>query len=253
MQKIIFSLLALSLSTLFCGFVVAAPTCPTPPQMIDLDARFSELSTKSQKRASDCYAARLLWAETREADYTCPSGDYNTDARPHTKEILSYQIAVATVFEEIDDNAMDYARSLQCMRDRDPIKWSETNRIVLHGDGESVIGYDQLYQWVCQIGYIEKLLAMPDAIVGAYLQTSETYPQWFDCDSLASSKVQALENLTTLLAANGVGKGYENDKDTFINQVKGKYKTLVVKLADYMKLVSTAVSKLDTYLTNTIR
>jgi hypothetical protein len=47
---------------------------------------------------------------------------------------------------------------------------------------------------------------MPDVLVDAYLQTSETYPQWFDCSSLATRKVQALDNLTMLLAANGVGK-----------------------------------------------
>jgi hypothetical protein len=139
------------------------------------------------------------------------------------------------------------------MRGRDVVKWMETNRIVIHGDGASVAWYASKYQAACQIWYIERLLSTPEAIVDTYLQTTDTYPQWFDCSRLAQGKIQALENLTALLAANGIAKWYENDKDKFINQVKGKYKTLVVKLADYMKLVSTAVSKLDTYLTNTIR
>jgi hypothetical protein len=61
MQKLILSLLSIFVFTTFCGVVfAAAPTCPTPPQMIDLDVKFSELSAKAQKRASDCYAARLL-------------------------------------------------------------------------------------------------------------------------------------------------------------------------------------------------
>jgi hypothetical protein len=253
MQKLILSLLALISFTTFCGVVLAAPACQTPPAMIDLDAKFSELSTTAKKRASDCYAARLLWAETRETDYTCPSGDYNADARPHTREILSYQIAVATVFAAIDEDAFRYSKSLQCMRERDVMKWDQTNSIVIHGDGNSVAWYEQKYQAVCQIWYIEKLLAMPEDRSKEFIQTTEAYPQWFDCSRLAKQKVQALDNLVALLAANGIGKWYENDKDKFITQVKGKYRTLIVKLVDYMKLVSTAVSKLDTYLTKTIR
>jgi hypothetical protein len=140
------------------------------------------------------------------------------------------------------------------MRERDPIKWIETNRIVIHGDGNTVLWYEQKYRDVCQIWYIEKLLTVADnSIIDAYLKTSDTYPQWFDCSSLATRKVKALDNLTALLAANWVSKWYQNDKDTFISQVKGKYKTLIEKLVDYIKLVSMAVSKLDTYLTRTIR
>jgi hypothetical protein len=139
MQKLILSLLGILSFTTFCGFVAAAaPTCPPPPQMIDLDAQFTTLSAIAKERATKCYEARNKSEESHIGEFTCPSGDYNTDARPHTREILSYQIAVATVFEAIDKSTLQYTQSLQCMRERDPIKWIETNRIVIHGDGASV-------------------------------------------------------------------------------------------------------------------
>ena len=73
MQKLILSLLVFFLFTTFCGVVTAAPTCPTPPQMIDLDVKLGELSEKAKKRATECYAARDKTKESRVTDYTCPS------------------------------------------------------------------------------------------------------------------------------------------------------------------------------------
>jgi hypothetical protein len=139
MQKLLLSFLVVFFVTMFHGVVLAAPTCPPPPQMIELDAQFNTLSATAKERITKCLAARRDSQESSITDFSCPSGDYNRDARPHTREILSYQIAVATVFEEIDKSAMEYAHSLQCMRERDPIKWIETNRIVIHGDGNTVL------------------------------------------------------------------------------------------------------------------
>ncbi len=218
--------------------------------MIDLESKFNELSDTAVFNIEDCLAARNTRTESSITDFTCPSGDYNTSDRPHTDEVLAYQLAVATVFAAIDEDALKYSKSLQCMRERDPIKWTETNRIVIHGDGASVEWYSQKYHDICDETFIIRLINTPTQ---KYIKSTDFAPQWFDCKDLADAKVQALDNLTALLAANGIGKWYENDKDKFITQVKGKYKTLIVKLADYMKLVSTAVSKLDTYLTNTIR
>lgn len=138
MQKLILSLLALISFTTFCGVVLAAPTCQTPPAMIDLESKFNELSDTAVFNIEDCLAARNTRTESSITDFTCPSGDYNTSDRPHTDEVLAYQLAVATVFAAIDEDALKYSKSLQCMRERDPIKWTETNRIVIHGDGASV-------------------------------------------------------------------------------------------------------------------
>jgi hypothetical protein len=138
MQKLIFSLLGLFLFTTFCGIVSAAPTCPTPPAMIDLESKFSELSTTAVSNIKKCITARGGGKESSITDFTCPSGDYNIGERSYTNEVLAYQIAVATVFAVIDEDALRYSKALQCMRGRDVVKWMETNRIVIHGDGASV-------------------------------------------------------------------------------------------------------------------
>jgi hypothetical protein len=39
------------------------------------------------------------------------------------------------MFKYIDDNAKIYTKSLQCKRDRDPVKWMETTRKVIYGEG----------------------------------------------------------------------------------------------------------------------
>jgi hypothetical protein len=135
MQKLIFSFFAIMFFTTSCGVVFAAPTCPAAPEMIDLNAKFSEISDTAVLNIEACLSAREQRTESSITDFTCPSGDSNTSSRPHAEEVLAYQLAVATVFATIDKNAMTYAESVQCIRERDPIKWIETNRIVIHGDG----------------------------------------------------------------------------------------------------------------------
>lgn len=203
MQKLIHSLLAFFLFTTFCGVVAAAPTCPEVPEMIDLDAEWDTISDDAVFNIEECLAARNTRTESSITDFSCPSGDSNASNRPHSNEVLAYQLAVATIFAAIDKNSLEYAKSLQCVRERDPIKWDQTNRIVIHGDGASVIGYDQLYHAACQEATILRLINTESK---KYITSTDFAPQWFDCMDLADAKVKALDNLTILLASQGISK-----------------------------------------------
>lgn len=149
----IVSILILSFLSIFIFDIPifgASPSCPPPPPMIDLNAESGSLSTLAQERARTCYAARLTRSETAITDFVCPSGDYDQNDRPYTREILAYQIAVATVFQAIDKNSLQYAKSLQCLRQKDPIIWQQSNKVFT----DTQYGYASKYEAACNMSYI---------------------------------------------------------------------------------------------------
>ena len=263
MQKILFLIISLVALLWFAQGTSAvgmcrfeSTTCPEPPTVtIDLAGKMDELSTRARDNITRCLTARKERTESTIKDFSCPSGDFNSSDRPHTDEILSYQIGVATAFDMIDQEAVcQYARSLQCMRDHDPIKWQQTNEYYIRDTNK---GYSGAYQKVCDVDFMLTLLNRSTQRQGQQIidiiRTSDAFPQYSDCSALASSKVQALENLTTLLASKWVGQAFQNDKDTFMNQVKWRYKTLLDKVRDYMKTVEDAVKGMTKYITNPIQ
>jgi hypothetical protein len=179
--------------------------------MIDLDREFENLSNLVRTRAKECIIARSENRESSIKDYVCPSGDFSEGDRPYTDEILSYQIAVATVFQAVDKVALTHARSLQCIRQKDPIIWQQSNKIFTDLNS----GYAAQYQKVCSEGYILNLLNKKEQSI---VTTSDAFPQY--CQNLANAKIRALDNLVTLLTAKAIGKSYQNDKDEFLTRVK---------------------------------
>lgn len=246
MKKALFFIIWFFSFTLFSSVTFSTPVCPEIPEMIDLEIEKGGLSALAIANTLACLDARSARAESTITDFTCPSWDFNATDRPHTDEILAYQIAVAAVFKAIDTNAMQYAQNLQCNRDTDPIKWQQAIKIFTDSNN----GYASKYYSTCSIAYITDLLnADPDNPI---IKTTETFPQG-DCMLLARAKVDALHNLWLLLASNGVGKWFQNDKDIFLDEVKTKYSILLDKVSNYLRVVGRAVAKLDKYLSNTVR
>lgn len=251
MKRTLFLIIWFLCFTLFSGVTFgAAPVCLPPPIMIDLGAQQQALSQVAKSRYEQCKTARIAQKEASITDFVCPSGNFSEADRPHADEIIAYQIAVATVFQAIDTNSMLYAQSLHCNRDTDPIKWQQTIKIFT----DSNSGYAAKYYSACNISYIVSLLNtiwQDGQLIFDTIQTSDTFPQY--CEYLASRKVDALHNLGILLASNGVGKWFQNDKDIFINAVKTKYSNLLDKVSNYLRVVGRAVKKLDKYTTNPIQ
>jgi len=212
--------------------------------MIDLDREFENLSSLARARARECILARSQNRESSIKDYVCPSGDFSEGDRPYTDEILSYQIAVATVFQAVDKVALTHARSLQCIRQKDPIIWQQSNKVFT----DLTSGYALQYQKVCSEGYILNILNKKWQSI---VTTSDAFPQY--CQNLANAKIRALDNLVTLLAAKAIWKSYQNDKDEFLTRVKWKYAALLEKSSRYFRTMSQAVAKLDAYIKVTLK
>lgn len=251
MKRILFLILGFFLFIFFSGVTFSAtPSCPTPPQMIDLDKEFDILSVRVKDRAKNCILARSQNRESSIKDYVCPSGDFSEGDRPYTDEILSYQIAVATVFQTVDKVALEHARSLQCIRQKDPVIWQQSNKIFT----DLTSGYAAKYMKACDMSYIVRLLNKSSTqwqYISDILQTSDVFPQY--CDTLANAKIQALDNLVTLLSAKAIWKSYQNDKDQFVTEVKGKYASLLQKSSRYFRSISQAIAKIDAYTQKPIR
>lgn len=247
MKKTLLFIICFFIFTLFSGVTFSAPaSCPTPPPMIDLDAEFERLSALAKSRTEECYNARWANRESTIREYVCPSGDFSEWDRPYTREILAYQIAVATVFQAVDRVALTHAQSLQCLRQKDPIIWQQSNKVFT----DLLDGYAAKYRKACDMSYIVKLLDT-SWTTDTLIQTSDTFPQY--CNTLVNAKVRALSNLWDLIASKAIAKSYQNDKDEFLSKIKGKYAALLEKSSRYFRAMSQAVAKMDTYLKTTIR
>lgn len=240
----------------FCFFHVAfsaGPVCTEPPELIDIDAVMWEMQVKAKANIIECIDAYTLSKEASITTFSCPSGSmFVDDFQGITSERMAYRIGVATMFQYIDENALAFARSLQCIRERDPIKWYNSTIQVL--GGWSVQWYADRYREVCSLSRIQQLLIEPTywAISKEkIITTTETFP--YDCDTIANKKILALENLITLLQNKGIEKSFQNDKSQFMESVKTRYSGLVEKFSRYFRSMGQAVSKLDSYLRRTIQ
>lgn len=227
--------------------VSAAPVvCPVVPEMVDIYAEAEALWAQARSRYALCKSARDARNESSVTDFVCPSGDFNLDNRWHQDEILAYQLAFATVFERIDMASLQHAKALYCIRNNDPIAWQQSIKVFT----DDRVGYAGQYLNTCSISYIIGLLNVdPNNTI---IKTTDVLPQ-ASCSDLARRKIDALHNLSLLIAAEGVSKSYENYKDTFINMLKSKYGELLDKFSYWIRLVDTAMHKLDKYLQETIR
>lgn len=250
------TLLIISISLIaslsFVDGVFAAASCPAPPPLLNLESERDALRSDATSRIEQCIAARAKNQESSIRAFSCPSGDFNINDRAQIDQVIAYQITVATVFEKIDTNATQYMQALFCLRDRDPIKWDATNNARINGQQyQSAGSYESLYKTYCT--NFSSVASLINTDAKKYIYSSDAYPQYFDCMPLAEKKIQSLRNLAAFLTTNGIAKGYENDKDIFLDKVKGKYATLLEKTSRYFRLISQAVAKMDTYLRQTIQ
>jgi len=197
------------------GFTAPAVCPELPTEIIDIDAVLEEVTAIAKSRADQCIALRNEQAESTATDFYCPSGDMSASKRPYTDPVLAYQIAVGTLFETIDDNAFQYLKALYCIRETDIVAWQQSNKIIT----DTNVGFASKYLYACDMDLVmNRMLNLDEQ--DRRIWTSDTFPQWADCYALAQKKTQALYNLATLVASYSVGKSYQNDKDTFVDDIK---------------------------------
>lgn len=247
MWKVLFTSIFFSALLVPFSLFAAPPSCPTTELVSQVQESMKSVDKVIQGAVSECLTARANVSESSVQSIYCPSGDmYGSTEQWITKQSLAYRVAVAAYLTELDKHAIQYAQSLQCLREKDPIKWYATNSIVLYGNGDDAPWYEQLYVKACNISYMLGMLNTPEK---EWVSDSDTFPI-SECERLVSQKIQALDNLTKLIASKSIAKSYQNDKDIFVEGIKWKYKTLLEKASRYFRTVAQAVSKMNTYTKN---
>lgn len=185
-----------------------------------------------------CMDARDSQTESTITEYICPSGSfYGANKKPISREVLACSIRMALEFSEIDTDAMKWVTELQKRRDRDPLKWNEEIQQKIYGKD----GLANRYVSVCQITKWKECV-----------ETTDFYPET-SCEDKASAKATAWKNMGYILAGKGIAKGFQNDKDTYIDSTKWAYTTLVQKWNEYKRIVDKAVSKFTAYIKNAVK
>ncbi len=186
-----------------------------------------------------CMDARENQTESTITEYVCPSGEFfDANGKDLSKEVLVCTIKMWLEFNEIDKDALLWTKELQKQREKDPIKWSEDIQRKVYNNTNSLV---KRYLDACHIK------EWNDCAL-----TTNFYPET-TCKDRAEAKAAAWKNMGYILAGKWIAKGYQNDKDTYIDATKSAYDTLVKKWNDYKRIVDRAVSKFTAYIKNAVK
>lgn len=193
---------------------------------------------KVKTETERCINARKDWSYATITEYICPSAEFlSTNGKDISQEVLACTIKMSLEFNEIDKDAMKWATELQKQRNKDPIKWNEEIQKKVYGDN----GLEKRYLGVCDIK------EWKDCAV-----TTDFFPET-TCSDRAKAKAAAWKDMGYILAGKGIAKWYQNDKDTYIDAVKGIYDKLLDKWNEYKRIVDRAVSKFTAYIKNAVK
>ncbi len=202
-------------------------------------------------KIQQCLDARENKKEASITEFYCPSGDFSyEDSRILDNRTLPYHVAVSLFFAEIDKDALSYMCDLREMREKDPMKWTEDARkkIEITGNEEN-LSFAERYNAVCSFSFIADRINTPEK---EWIGTTETYPQSI-CQRIAVTKAQAWSNMSTILMGDGIAKSWQNDKDDFVEKVKGKYTVVYDKYLRYKRIAERAIKGLTALAKDTIR
>jgi len=190
-----------------------------------------ELRSEAVSAISECIEARDKNQEASinnpETGHICPSGDYwNDDQMVVSTWTLAYNITAAIAFIKIDEKAKEYTKSLQCSRNPDATAWIEDIRKTIDGTSDKEWYADE-YIKICNIAYMTSILNDTE-FNGPFIQTTSTFPQSI-CNYRAKARAKSLRDISHILMSDGLAKWYQNDKDNYVDKIKGKYKELLEK------------------------
>lgn len=224
--------------------------CTSDAQIEPLDIMSKSFLQEQQAVVFDRYQACIRGEANTEDEYFCPSKDsgFFWDGKAITNEIIAYNIAVEAVFQKLDEKTKVYKKQLQNLRCADPYKWKTDIREQLYGNPEkNIIWIRDSYKKVCEFWYIQELInAREDGGNPSnnpiQISTSDTYPQSI-CQDLAEKKVIWLSYVGDILMAEWTAKTIQNDKDTFVDVLKWRYRALLDKIHELMQIIDRASKK----------
>jgi hypothetical protein len=186
-----------------------------------------------------CLTAR---SENREASvgpkngFYCPSGQFFIDdSQPTSTGRLATQIAASIYFNEIDKEILQYICKLREIREKDIVVVSNDINKTLYGKG----GIFEKYDSICRVSFIMNKVNDPAPTGKKWVNTTTEFPESI-CEEKIKRKKDLWVNLAYIMMADGAAKGYQNDKDTFIDKIKSKYDIVREKFHNLLKLLDKA-------------
>jgi hypothetical protein len=201
-----------------------------------------------------CLSKRKELQESSITDFYCPSGDYTyADWRVLNDNTIPYHIMIAQLLAQIDEDALKYMCTLRELREKDVTVWTEDLRKKFESSSEweNKSFYDR-YAEVCTVKHIVEKMRLMDTPEKSWVTKIESFPQSI-CEGIVARKIQAWRNMGKILMNEGMGKSYQNDKDKFVDKVKGKYSVIIDKYIQYSRIAGRAISNLTALPKETIQ
>lgn len=224
----------------------AAVKCPVDPKVYTPEVIRGKIEL--------CLSKREKHDESSITDFYCPSGDYTyADWRILNDNTIPYHIMVSQLFAEIDEEALKYMCQLRELRVHDATSWTEDLRKKFESSSEAkYLSFFDRYKEVCKIDYIWEKMKLMDTPKKSWITKVETYPQSI-CEGIVDGKIRAWRNMGKILMNEWMGKASQNDKDKFIDKVKGKYAIIIEKYLHYSRVAGKGISNLTALPKETIQ
>lgn len=179
-----------------------------------------------------------------ETKYTCPGGgDFQKEnSKVLTQQVYTCAAFMSLSFSAIDESAKKWMAELQKQRNPDFNVWSADIDMTFTELSDT-------YYAVCKLPNLTVAETQGDLPCA---RLYDFFPET-TCNQLARQKADAWRNAGYILAAKGIAKNAQNDKDVFVDQKKTKYSELVNKWNSYKRIVANAVAKMTAYIRSPVQ
>ncbi len=199
-------------------------------------------------KIQECLDKRAKKQESSITEFYCPSGDYTLiDGKPLDDSTIPYHIGSALLMTQVDEDALSYMCMIRESRKQDAVAWTEDMRKAIEIMSENSFG--QRFLDICTTWYVESHI---NTDTKTWISNTDTYPQSI-CREIAIKKAQAWYNVAKILMGEWIAKGNQNDKDVFMNTVKGKYSKIIDKFLLYARVAWRTIKNLTALPKETIR
>ncbi len=221
--------------------------------------RAADEAPKYASAIDACLDARNTGTENSITDYVCPTGDF---LLLHWREFtlkadptnVAYQVVLSRAFNDLDKKVKEYLKILQEKRDKNPASWTEDIRM------KFVIEFPAKYNAICYPTIKDEVLAWSK--IPNPRNNNNPYPilttsaiaidglsdSALACEGLVVQKMKAFQNISMMLAAQGVTKSYTNDKSTFMEKIKTKYDSILETWRNYVAALTKATDKWNAFI-----
>lgn len=243
--------LSLFLIILFFGnfsvpkiFAAEAPKCPFPHT---IEIKSDEVIQKIDA----CIAARNNNTTATITEYNCPAGDFTLDDNQKiSTERLAVNIATNVILNEVDKKMEEYMKWLQKIRSKDVNSWLQEYNSCIKTNAKTP-SLEAFYTQICNFDFLSKYLNTNSG-KKTIVSSSDAFPQVL-CKEITDKKIKMWQFTAENLMTSAVSKSYQNDRDTFMEGVQGKYRSIIEKFHNYQKIIFRASSKITNFIREAVK